>query len=240
MLRFGICDTDTQFLSKLADTLHKMFDPCKIEYMYGPLALEVFLQSGNAANVDVLITEIELRKQNSIELISRCMEESSATQVVFMTSKIEFCTEVYEARHCGLLIKPIQIKELERNIKRALTLLEQIKKSGILVQKNGTTHVVRASSLIYVEGRGRIIKIRTDSETLESYEKVSDFIYRLDGRFLQCHKSYVVNMDRVNKFQGDSFLMDDGALVPISQSRRKVVRESFLKYMGNALVCSKM
>lgn len=238
MLRFGLCDTDTQFLSKLADALHKMFDPCRIEYMYGPLALEVYLQSDNAADVDVLITEIELRQQNAIDLISRCMEESCATQVVFMTSKIEFCTEVYEARHCGLLLKPVRIEDLERNVKRALTRLKQTKESGILVQKNGTAHVVRASSLIYVEGRGRIIKVQTDSETLESYEKVADFIYRLDGRFLQCHKSYVVNMDRVNKFQGDSFLMDNGAIVPISQSRRKDVRELFLKYMGNALAHS--
>lgn len=236
MLRFGICDTDTQFLSKLADALHRLFDPCKVEYMYGPLALEVYLQSDKAVDVDILIVEIELRQQNAIGLVSRYMEENSATQVIFMTSKIEYCTEVYEARHCGLLLKPIQVKSLERDVKRALMLLKQAKESGILVQKNGTAHIVRAASLIYVESHGRIIKVKTDTETLESYEKVSDFIYRLDGRFLQCHKSYVVNMDRVSKFQGESFLMDNGVVVPISQSRRKDVREHFLKYMGNALV----
>ena len=44
MTRFMICDTDTEFLDKLAAALHNNFDPCSIEYMYGPSALEVSLR----------------------------------------------------------------------------------------------------------------------------------------------------------------------------------------------------
>lgn len=232
MLRIGICDTDTEFLSKLATALHDQFNPCKIEYMYGPSALEVFLCS-DCADVDILITEIELRDKNAINILSAHLKASSAMQILYMTSKIEYCTEVYETRHCGFLLKPIRADLLERNVKRAVTLLAEAKKEGILILKNGNAHIVRASSLIYVEGSRRTIKVITDSEILESYEKIADFIYRLDGRFLQCHKSYIVNMERVRQFCGDSFLMDNGNLVPISQSRRKSAREQFLSYIGN-------
>ncbi len=232
MIHFGLCDTDTAFLDKMAATLHCLFDPCRIEYMYGPSALEVFLQAGGG-NVDVLITEIELRGQNAIEIISTNLQESCPLQIIYMTSKMEYCTEVYETRHCGLMIKPIQTDLLEKQVKRGLNALERKKRTGIVLHKNGNLHIISIPSLIYAEGHGRMIRVITDSESLESYEKLSDFSYHLDGRFIQCHKSYLVNMDRIKKFQGDSFVMDNGDTVPISQSRRKGARERFLNYIGN-------
>ncbi len=235
MIRFGLCDTDTRFLSELAGTLHTMFDPCKIEYMYGPSALEVFLCS-SAGDVDVLITEIELRGRSAVDIIASYLPDSNPVQVIYITSKIEYCTEVYETRHCGFLLKPVRKDLLNQAVKRAIQSLERTKKSGIMVQKNGCVHIVQAPSLICVEGHGRLIKVVTDSEVLEAYEKIADFIYQLDGRFLQCHKSYVVNMERVSKFLGDSFLMDNGMEVPISQSKRREARERFLDYVGNTTI----
>ncbi len=228
----GLCDTDTAFLDKMATVLHHLFDPCRIEYMYGPSALEVFLQSGGG-NVDVLITEIELREENAIKIISANLRESCPLQILYMTSKMEYCTEVYETRHCGLMIKPIQTKVLEKQVKRALNALEQKKQTGIVLHKNGNIYIISSPSLIYAEGHGRMIRVITDNESLESYEKLSDFSYHLDGRFIQCHKSYLINMERVKKFQGDSFVMDNGDVVPISQSRRKEAREKFLDFIGN-------
>lgn len=79
------------------------------------------------------------------------------------------------------------------------------------------------------------MKIVTDSEIIETYDKMDHFSFQLDKRFLQCHKSYLVNMERVKRYCGDSFLMGNETTIPISQSRRKIVRQQFLDYMGNAV-----
>lgn len=231
MLRFGVCDTDTALLDKMAAVLHQVFVPCQVEYMYGPDALEVFLRSGSG-DVDVLITEIELRGRSAIDLIGRYMRESSAMQVLYMSAKMEYCTEVYETRHCGFLVKPIRRSLLERDVKRAVRLQARRKEEGILVSHGGNLHIIRPSSCVYVEGHGRIMRAITNTEAIETYEKLSDFSTRLDGRFIQCHKSYIVNMERISRYQRDAFLMDNGALIPISQSRRREAREQFLKYIG--------
>ena len=81
MTRFMICDTDTEFLDKLATALHNNFDPCSIEYMYGPSALEVSLRS-DSGGADVLLTEIELRDNNSISIIAKYLKESSPLQII--------------------------------------------------------------------------------------------------------------------------------------------------------------
>lgn len=233
MIRFMICDTDTAFLDKLAAALHNNFDPCSVEYMYGPSALEVSLKS-DSGGADVLLTEIELRGSNSISIIGKYLKESSPLQIIYMTPKIEYCTEVYDTRHCGFLLKPVKLDRLIRDVRRALRILELRKASGIVVQQGSGLHILAPQSLLYAESHGRVLRIVTDSEILETYDKITHFSFQLDKRFLQCHKSYLVNMERVKRYCGDSFQMCDGSSVPISQSKRKEVRELFLKYMGNA------
>lgn len=234
MIRFMICDTDVDFLGKLAAALHHNFDPCSVEYMYGPSALEVSLRS-DSGGADVLLTEIELRGYNAISIIAQYLKESSPLQIIYMTPKIEYCTEVYETRHCGFLLKPIRLERLVRDVQRALRLLEEKKAKGIVVQRGSSLHILSPQSLLYAESHGRVLKIVTDSEIIETYDKMDHFSFQLDKRFLQCHKSYLVNMERVKRYCGDSFLMVNETTIPISQSRRKTVRQQFLDYMGNAV-----
>lgn len=232
MIRFMICDTDVAFLDRLANVLHHSFAPCSVQYLYGPSALEVSLRS-DSGGADVLLTEIELRKENAISILGQFLTESSPLQVIYMTSKIEYCTEVYDTRHCGFLIKPISIEQLLKNVTRALHTLESQKAHGILVQRGGRSHILAPQSILYLESHSRILRIVTDNEILETYDKIERFAFRLDKRFLQCHKSYMVNMERVKEYCGSSFLMCNGAILPISQSKRKEVRQQFLSYMGS-------
>ena len=221
-------------MGKLAAALHHNFDPCSVEYMYGPSALEVSLRS-DSGGADVLLTEIELRGYNAISIIAQYLKESSPLQIIYMTPKIEYCTEVYETRHCGFLLKPIRLERLVRDVQRALRLLEEKKAKGIVVQQGSSLHILSPQSLLYAESHGRVLKIVTDSEIIETYDKMDHFSFQLDKRFLQCHKSYLVNMERVKRYCGDSFLMGNETTIPISQSRRKTVRQQFLDYMGNAV-----
>ena len=233
MIRFMICDTDREYLSRLAVVLHQEFNPCSVEYMYGPSALEVSLRE-DSGGADILLTEIELYDENAIEIIGKYLKASSPLQVIYMTSKMEYCMKVYDTRHCGFLMKPIPLDRLVKSVERAKKLLAQRKAQEIVIQKGTDINVMSPATLLYVESQARIIHIVTDEEKLETYDTIDHFSYQLDKRFIQCHKSYVINMERVKKFCGNSFLMENDAYIPISQSRRKSVREEFLKYIGSS------
>lgn len=235
MTRFMICDTDTEFLDKLAVALHNNFDPCSIEYMYGPSALEVSLRS-DSGGADVLLTEIELRENNSISIIAKYLKESSPLQIIYMTPKIEYCTEVYDTRHCGFLLKPVKLEKLIRDVRRAIRMLEIQKDNGIVIQHGGGLHILSPNTLLYVESHGRVLRLVTDTEILETYDKIAHFSLQLDKRFCICHKSYLVNMERVKQYCGDHFSMSNGTMIPISQSKRKDVRQQFFEYMGSAAI----
>lgn len=235
LIRFMVCDTDTKLLDVLSSTLHKMFDPCSVEYMYGPSALEVSLRS-DTGGAGVLITEIELRGRNAIDIISKYMRPSMSIQVIYMTSNIQYCTEVYETPHCGFLLKPLKRDKLLRDVSRALKQLERSKSDGITLKCNGSLRIIDAGSFLYAESHGHVVHVITDSENIGIYEGMERFSRRMDVRFLRCHKGYLVNMDRVRQYCGNCFLMDNGERVPISQSKRKRVREVFLAYVENMAI----
>ena len=233
MTRFLVCDTDTDYAGRVAAALHRLYEPCSVQYMYGPDALEVALRANSGAG-DILLTEVELRGRNSIDIIGRHLKASSPLQVIYITAQIEYCSQVYETRHSGFLLKPVNLDLFQKAVARAMESLRQAKATGIAVQRGGTIHVVSSVSLLYMESRGRVVRLCTDEEILESYDKLDTLTGQMDERFLRCHKSYVVNMDRVRQFQGDRFLMENGVEIPISQSRRKDVRQRFLAYLGKS------
>ena len=108
MTRFLVCDTDTDYAGRVAAALHRLYEPCSVQYMYGPDALEVALRANSGAG-DILLTEVELRGRNSIDIIGRHLKASSPLQVIYVTAQIEYCSQVYETRHSGFLLKPVNL-----------------------------------------------------------------------------------------------------------------------------------
>ncbi len=51
--------------------------------------------------------------------------------------------------------------------------------------------------------------------------------------FLQVHKSFIVNMDRVKALRTAELLLDDGTAVPISRSRRSGTVDFFFARLAD-------
>jgi DNA-binding LytR/AlgR family response regulator len=231
MKRFVVCDDDIAFVEQLASMLHACYSACTVEHMYGPEALEASLRE-DSSGADVLLVDIELRGKSSIDLIKKYLKPSSPLQIIYVTGYMHYCTAVYDTKHCSFLVKPITLETLRHAVELALAALERDRETGVSVKTNGGVRIVYIPSLLYAESHGRCLSLVSDEERVEIYEKMDDFRDGLDRRFVSCHKSYLVNMDRVRQFCGNVFIMDNGQTIPISQTRRKEVREIFARYMG--------
>lgn len=74
-----------------------------------------------------------------------------------------------------------------------LTEARQESKLAVTFQNRVSTVALR--DIIYIEFSVRSATIHTGSQPLRTYEKLSSLQQRVDSRFIQCHKSYLVNMD---------------------------------------------
>lgn len=78
----------------------------------------------------------------------------------------------------------------------------------------------------------RKLTIHTSGETIQAYSTISQAAQKTGSRFLQCHKSFLVNMDRVKTMERSHFIMDDSSYVPISRGMLQKTRERFFEYLG--------
>ncbi len=90
----------------------------------------------------------------------------------------------------------------------------------------------------YIENYSRQLNICLSSgESIKSIfirksfdEEIRDIAQ--DRRFLQVHKSFLINMNYVNKLTQNSILMESGKSIPISKKRAADVKKEYLLYVN--------
>ena len=58
---------------------------------------------------------------------------------------------------------------------------------------------------------------------------------RLPETFLQCHKSYIVNMNEIRRIERNRIIMTNETEIPISKSRYGDTRSRYFRYMAGML-----
>ena len=74
-----------------------------------------------------------------------------------------------------------------------------------------------------VRAAGRVYEVRRTMDALE--EELND------SRFFRCHRSYLVNLDRVQQIDHKDFVMESGDRVPISSKCAAEARRRFQEWL---------
>ena len=233
MLRVSICDDDVATLSQLEELVRQYLDP-------GELCLATYSGYGEFLTtrqyVDLLFMDIDLGDGCGIELAKEVKKTDSGTCVIFVTAHPEYVEESFEVEPVYFLVKPIRPDSFRRAMERAMErLAAERQKSRLTVTFQHRVSAVALRDISYIEFSVRSATIHAGTRVLRTYEKLSSLQQRVDSRFIQCHKSYLVNMDYVIGFQGNTLELCGGVEIPVSQSRAKVTRETLLHHLTRGI-----
>lgn len=220
-----ICDDQREQCGRLAELLGE--DPeLRISCCTSTRELEEICA---ARRPDILLMDICLGEESGIELVKRLAPETAGVQVIYVTGYVEYCTKVYETEHISFLLKPVDRAELLQAVTRAKERLVRRRTEGLTLQTKSEVYFLPFAGIRYLENQGRLVRCVTDHGTYESYARLSELEGQLNDRFFQCHKSFVVNMDRVTSFASTCFTLSTGERIPVSTRRRAEARLRFLQ-----------
>ena len=187
--------------------------------------------------IDVLVMDIELGSEdaNGIDLVKRYFPAGCGTQVIYVTGFVEYCTSVYRTEHLYFLVKPFAQDDLDDALSRAFERLEADASKPLSVRLGSRVVLVEPSRISYIESDRRKVRIHAGAEEIEAYASLSDLSAELPASFIQCHKSFLVNMDHVKELKADSVVLSSNQVVPVSQKRRKFVREAVFSRVQSKL-----
>ncbi len=175
--------------------------------------------------VDLIFLDIEMPVVSGFDLIG-ILEDNQ--QVIIVSAKKEYAYDAFKHDVTGFLGKPIVKDDFDRTIKRAVIFHENIfsKKESdttddtIFVKSNLINKKVYLKKIKWIEAVGDYVKVVTDKENYIVLSTMKAFVTRLpEHRFMRIHKSFIVNLDRVKKFNS-KVVEIEGTELPLSRTKK--------------------
>jgi len=194
---------------------------------------------------DLVILDVKMPGKSGLEVIAemRANHKTKKIPVMFLSVADDEGT-IAEGLNSGddYVVKPFKPLELEARMRKILEraragdpqTVESSPYERIAVRLGDETHLVPLSDICYMEAAGKYCYAHTRDKRWLVGESIGALESRpgVDRRFLRVHRSYIVNLDEVNKVKRDSgnktFLVmsdDDATAIPVSESCLPAVRE---------------
>lgn len=237
MLNIAICDDDIIFLEFLKKNLLNILKSnCNIIAYHNRNRIIMDLEE-TGRNIDILFMDIDLGEINGIDLAKEVQCKFPSIKIIFISGHIEYATDIFAVKPIYFLTKPIDTNKLILSIEAAKESINEDKDKHltIAIKMKGEIFNIKVNTIKYIESFKRMIIIHEDNERYEIYGKLDEIQEKLPNKFVRCHKSYLVNLDRVRSMTGQKFLLYSGDYLPISQTRYGETKKRFLRYLGETL-----
>ncbi len=232
-MRIAVCDDNQQFLGQIVQQLNSI--PA-VREVHSFSDLPSFLKE--AMPFDAVFMDINWNQSpTGIDMAETLLTKMPQTKIVYVTGYGEDYAQhifLHPSNLSGFLTKPVDQKLLEANVQKIADQLHTQERS-ICVKAGSNTTIVPYDNIRYLESKGHNIVIHTTTDDLVIYERLQTFLKKLPPYFIQCHKSFVVNLRKIRRFQSTDILLKTGDVVPISRSRYAQTRTAYFTFMGMEL-----
>jgi DNA-binding LytR/AlgR family response regulator len=180
--------------------------------------------------MDVELVDPAGRQVKAMDLANDIIKNHSLTQIIFFSSHDENCCGVYSAEHIYFIPKGIFSKEIPKAIRKATYNILHFKDNCVFVKNRDLSFPLHYNEVVYIENDGRKVNIYTQNDVFSSYMSIEELALQLDSRFIHCHKSYIVNIDKIKFLEKSSFVMVTGVRINISQARGVKAKEKYFSH----------
>ena len=226
-VNYLICDDELEAARSLKAKISELQPEASVK-IYTTLQALLFNIEDFTDRIDGLFMDIRLSNANGIAGAEKLLSSHPEIKLVYITGYAsEYLQELYcvdpKALPVAILTKPIEMKYLQNALDK---ISESGKRTELLPIKNGSTVIyLNAAEIISVTSDKRKLIIRHTDGNYEIYGKLSEFLEKLQDSFAQCHKSCIVNLNRINRIIGWADIeMADGSIIPISRTYKENIK----------------
>ncbi|WP_283641758.1 LytR/AlgR family response regulator transcription factor [Croceibacter atlanticus] len=180
--------------------------------------------------VDLLFLNVEMPILSGFDLLD---DLRNKPLIIFVTGKTQYAHKAFDYEAIDYIHKPVTRDRFNKAAAKAIGLYKlQNDKSSveddrfIFVKSNLKKRKVMLGSLKYIEALGDYVKFVTNTDsfvvlaTMKSFEKELE-----DENFLRIHKSYIVNLDRIQRYNSREVEID-GEKIPLSRHKKTLLADA--------------
>lgn len=90
---------------------------------------------------------------------------------------------------------------------------------------------VRVKEILYVEKELRLVNIHTSRRVYTFYGKLDDVMLYLDESFYKCHRSCIVNFEKITSMEDGIFYLEGGETIRVGQNNYQYAKRGFRRFL---------
>lgn len=195
----------------------------------GFLSVKQTLSSITIQPTDLLFLDVGLPEINGLDFVRTL---SVTPMVIIITSDKKFAYDAFELNALDYILKPVTKLKLLNSLNKVKLIQNPLLFSNkntnrIYLRHNGQHVAVEINKILYVEAMGDYVKIHTPDKRYAIKRTLTFVENELEGKhFLRIHRSYLINLDQVNKIDEGGVIIEK-TLIPISRKKRSVLLQHF-------------
>lgn len=184
--------------------------------------------------VDAIFLDIELNDLSGVDGIcvaEKIQKEYSHIKIIFCTGYIKYAESIFKVNPVYCIYKPVTDERLIMVLKKLITELEKQKNKFIVVRSKKELYKIMNDDISYAEISYEHVNIHTDSFCLRVIESMDQIEEMLGSNFVRCHKSFMVNMKKVRKFEATKLILVDGTEIAISRRYKSNTKKAVINML---------
>ncbi len=231
MLSIAVCDDEVIECCNMAKRIKEIMEEIKM-----PCIIRQFQSGGELLQTlesfDVVFLDIIMRELDGMKTAQIFRERASDKILIFVSSSREYVFEAYDVEAFQYLLKPVDDRKLKSVLQKAVLKTESRLQEFIIVSRERQKKKLFLDDIYYFEIKGRMVDAHGPEGIFTYYEQMGKLENKLqDKGFFRCHKSYLVNLKYVDRYNRQEVILENGEKIVIAKRRYEQFVREVLKAM---------
>ena len=227
-LIIGLCDDEMNTHNTVENLLadYAVLYDLNIRIIHYTSAEELL---GAGDDLDFLFLDIDMPKMDGIEAAHKLRDRGIEYKIIMLTAREDRYREAFKIQAFRFVPKPIEKTELYGVINDVREHIVGISKVSVF--RDGVSYDIVQRDILYVEADKSATLIFTRGNEYRSEQTLASWRDVLDDRvFFQCHKSFIVNMGKIEHIKKNIIYMLNGDKVAVSRRLHTPLMNAYMEY----------
>lgn len=188
-----------------------------------------FAAAPDPSACQLFILDIQLDGMSGLAVAQKLRQQGYKENILFLTAFREYVFDGYGVHALNYLLKPVTLAKLAPSLSEVL---ESAASGNYVFHTNGSCVQIPYRDILVFAVRRHYVDITTGSgDTYCQVANLKDILPTLPQEFLQCHRSFIVNMAHIRCINRATITLSNKLTVPVGPTFLEQTRTGFSDYL---------
>lgn len=217
-MKIAICDNEPSTLDFVSSVIEDIAFAQSMDIKYEAfLSYESLMRQ--IGEFDLFIIDYKMPGINGMEFAKKVYSEfGTGKGLIFITAYPEIVYEAFEVRAYRFLVKPLSKEKIIEAVNEYIKDLASSRKLTIRIDDE--FNILNTDDIYYMEAARKYTYIYLKDDCIKCRRTITSFENELsDYGFFRIHRSYLVNINKVKKFDSRICILENGEKIFISKKK---------------------